>query len=187
MQLKEPFTVSSNLSLHVSYPASSSTKASELQVGARRKVILQVGWGIFLDFWECTASLRHRLDAAACISASHMPSYNLRQGSISITNPFFFFFLRIYFLAIWLHFGVNLHRIYSQAGKNYFSCTMLKSNSASLGCKMVKEITYAHKHSQAHTKAYTNICPQRDLLQKRQANANKLNFRSELIWLTLLF
>jgi len=65
MQLKEPFAVSSNLSLHVSYPASYSTKASELQAGVRRKVILQVSCGIFLYFWGHTASLRHRLDAAA--------------------------------------------------------------------------------------------------------------------------
>jgi len=39
--------------------------------------------------------------------------------------------------------------------------------------------TNTHKHIQ---KAYTNIGPQEDLLQKkRQANTNKLNFRSELI------
>ena len=56
---------------------------------ARRKVILQVGSGVFLYFWERVASLRHRLDASACVSASHMPGYNLRQESISITNPIF--------------------------------------------------------------------------------------------------
>lgn len=39
--------------------------------------------------------------------------------------------------------------------------------------------TNTHEHTQ---KADANICPQRDLSQKtRPANANKLDFKSELI------
>lgn len=62
--------------------------AQKLHGSVSAKVRLQVGWGV-LHFWERAASLRHRLDAAAGISASQMPGYNLKRGSISITNPIF--------------------------------------------------------------------------------------------------
>lgn len=85
--------------------------AQKLHGSVSTKVRLQVGSGRgVLHFWERAASLRHRLDAAAGISASQMPGYNLKRGSISITNPIFS--LWIYTSAIQLHFGLDLLHIF---------------------------------------------------------------------------
>jgi len=89
---------------------------------ARRKVILQVGSGVFLYFWERVASLRHRLDASACVSASHMPGYNLRQESISITNPIFPMDLfPLYLASLWSGPSLN---IFTGREKLFFSCSV---------------------------------------------------------------
>lgn len=146
-------------------PAPRSTKAAR-QCQHKGQAAGRLCEGV-LHFWERAASLRHRLDAAAGISASQMPGYNLKRGSISITNPIF-------------PCGFIPQLFSSTLGWTFFTFFPAQHLNPAQPLLVVRWRRKLHMHTNTHEhtqKAYTNICPQRDLSQKtRPANANKLNF-----------